>query len=434
MKKYSKNQQEIFTNAHYCDILFTKAGVDMQTNKMRKFLKNNKIVLLSGFSIAVALIITGFLEYRILTDHGWYNSQTLKILRIAFSAIIVLVFVITVINLKASRNRENQTKRQLSVADTLINCITLLAEEQDINKAIDRLLKILNDYFNGDRAYLFEFDYEKQVTNNTYEYAAEGITKEIDVLQNIPLEVIDSWIKKFEETGTFYISSLDKDVDKDSDTYRILEMQQIQSLIAVPLVKDKVIIGFLGIDNPKTNYDELSLLSSATFFILDSIDRRESHEKLHRLSFEDTLTSVYNRNKFNHDIEEYHQKHIDDIGVAYFDINGLKEINDNQGHAAGDKLVKNAAKGINSVFIGDTYRIGGDEFVVITCHVKKDVFEKNVEETIEKLNAHGISVSFGVSWEQNSDNIEKQLTTADHLMYENKLLHYKELDGKTENS
>ena len=119
-------------------------------------------------------------------------------------------------------------------------------------------------------------------------------------------------------------------------------------------------------------------------------------------------------------------KPVDNIGVAYFDINGLKEVNDNQGHEAGDKLVKNAAKGINSVFIGDTYRIGGDEFVVITCHVKKEIFEKNVEKTIENLKANGISVSFGVSWEQKSDNIEKQLTTADHLMYENKLLHYKE--------
>ncbi|MEE1503935.1 MAG: diguanylate cyclase, partial [Acutalibacteraceae bacterium] len=327
----------------------------------------------------------------------------------------------------------NKTKKQLSVADTLINCITLLTEEKDINKAIDSLLKILNDYFDGDRAYLFEFDYEKQTTSNSYEYAAEGISKQIDILQDVPIEVIDSWIKKFEETGTFYISSLDKDVDKESETYKILEMQEITSLIAVPLIKDDLIIGFLGIDNPKSNYEDLTLLSSATFFILDSIDRRESHEKLHRLSFEDTLTSVFNRNKFNHDIEEYHQHPVEDIGVAYFDLNGLKQVNDTKGHEAGDKLVKNAATGINSVFIGDTYRIGGDEFVVITCHIKKDVFEHNVEETIKKLNENGISVSFGTSWEQRSDTIEKQLTTADHLMYENKLLHYKELEEKNGN-
>lgn len=405
----------------------------MHVDKIKKILKHNLILLVSGFTIIVALLLFGIFEFKIITDHGWHNADTTKFLIIAIFAISLLVFFVTAINIKEARKREKQIKKQLSVSDTLISCITLLAEEQDINKAIDNLLKILNDYFDGDRAYLFEFDYENQVTNNTYEYAAEGITKEIDILQNIPLDVIDSWIKKFKETGTFYISSLDKDVDNESDAYKILEMQGIDSLIAVPLVENGVIIGFMGIDNPKANYKDLSLMSSASFFMLDSIERRESHSKLQRLSFEDTLTAVHNRNKFNYDIEEYTTKPVDDIGVAYFDINGLKEVNDTEGHEAGDKLVKSAASGINSVFIGDTYRIGGDEFVVITCHVKKDVFEQNVEETIKKLNENGISVSFGTSWEQNSGNIEKQLSTADHLMYENKLLHYKELEENTEN-
>ncbi len=399
----------------------------MKTSKIKEFIKNNKVVLLSGLTVFTVFFSIAYYELKLISNHGWHNSLSLNILRFSFAGVCLLVFIITAINLIATRSRENKTKKQLSVADTLINCITLLTEEKDINKAVDSLLKILNDYFDGDRAYLFEFNFEKQVTNNTYEYAAEGVTKQIDILQNVPLDVIDTWIKKFEETGTFYISSLDKDVDKDSEAYRYLEMQQIESLIAVPLIKNEVVIGFLGIDNPKINYEDLTLLSSATFFILDSIDRRESYTMLQRLSFEDTLTAVYNRNKFNHDIEEYHNQPVDDIGVAYFDINGLKEINDNLGHAAGDKLIKSAAKGINSVFIGDTYRIGGDEFVVITCHVKKDVFEQNVEETIKKLNENGISVSFGISWEKSSNTIEKQLTTADNLMYENKLLHYKEL-------
>ena len=254
----------------------------MQTSKFKKFVKNNKVVLLSGLTVFSVFFAIAYLELKLISDHGWHNIHSLNILRFSFAGVCLLIFVITAVNLIASKKRENKTKKQLSIADTLINCITLLAEEKDINKAIDSLLKILNDYFNGDRAYLFEFDYEKQVTNNTYEYAAEGVTKEIDILQDIPLEVIDTWIKKFEETGTFYISSLDKDVDKESDTYKILEMQEITSLIAVPLIKDDLIIGFLGIDNPKINYEDLTLLSSATFFILDSIDRRESHEKLHR--------------------------------------------------------------------------------------------------------------------------------------------------------
>lgn len=396
----------------------------MHTSKLKSFIRNNKTVLLSGITILVVFFIVGYIELKIISTHGWHNDYALNIIRFSFAGICLLVTAITFINLYVSRKRENQIKKQLSVSDTLISCITLLAAEHDINKAIDNLLKILCDYFDGDRAYLFEFDYEKQTTSNSYEYAAEGVTKQIDVLQDVPLSVIDTWIKTFEETGTFYISSLDKDVDKDSDTYKILEMQDITSLIAVPLIENDIIIGFLGIDNPKVNYDDLSLLSSATFFILDSIDRRETHAKLHRLSFEDTLTSVFNRNKFNHDIEEYENKPVENIGIAYFDINGLKTVNDNQGHEAGDLIIKTSATGINSIFKGETYRIGGDEFVVITHPVEKDVFEQNVQKVINKLAEIGISVSYGISWEESSKTIEKQLSSADHLMYENKLLYY----------
>lgn len=410
----------------------------MKKQSFFNYVKINRLVLISGAAIITVLSVVMLVEYNFFKDFSWYNRKIAEGLLLSFIIITLLTLLITALNLRASRNKEQETQKKLQISDTLINCITLLAAERDIDKAIDSLLIILNNYFDGDRAYLFEFDYENQTTSNSYEYAAEGVSKQIDNLQNIPLEVIDSWIKKFKETGMFYISSIDKDVDKNSDTYRILEMQEIESLIAVPLVEEEIIIGFLGIDNPKTNYKDLSLLSSASFFILDSIERRESNTKLQKLSYEDALTSVYNRNKFNAVVDEMHYRIKDDIGIAYFDINGLKTINDNQGHQAGDKLIKDAADGINSIFIGDTYRIGGDEFVVISCHVKKEDFEKNVSKAIEKLKNNGISVSFGTSWTGTSENIDEQLSIADHLMYQNKMYHYKKMkelrEKKTEES
>ncbi len=393
-------------------------------DKFKSFVKNNKVALLSGFAIIVVMTIILAVEYNKFEETGGLTSATATLLKGSFLVLICFVLFITYINLRATKKREKQVEKRLGISDTLIDCITVLAEEQNINEAIDRLLKILNDYFDGDRAYLFEFDYENQVTNNSYEYAAEGVTKEIDKLQNIPLEVIDSWIRKFEETGTFFISSLDKDVEKDSDTYRILEMQQIQSLIAVPLIEKEVIIGFLGIDNPKVNYDDLSLLSSATFFILDSIERRESHTKLEKISFEDGLTGVYNRNKFNVLINEKNKDFIK-TGVVYFDINGLKEINDTQGHSAGDLLIKTASRIIDGVFGKQTYRIGGDEFVVIKNNVTKEDFENDVKAVVAKLSANGISVSHGVAWTEKNCNIEQQLAVADKLMYADKLRYYK---------
>ena len=416
---------ELFTITIKYDIInkrFIKRQVAL-VSKFLEFIKSNRTALLSGFAIIVVMTIVLAFEYSGFSAGDGMSANNESVLKRSFWILVLFVMIVTFVNLRATKKREKQVAKKLGISDTLINCITVLAEEQNINAAIDRLLKILNDYFDGDRAYLFEFDYEKQVTNNSYEYAAEGVTKEIDMLQNIPLEVIDSWIHKFKETGMFFITSLDKDVDKDSDTYRILEMQQIESLIAVPLIENDVIIGFLGIDNPKVNYDDLSLLSSATFFILDSIDRRESHAVLQKISFEDGLTGVYNRNKFNAVIDEKN-KCFANAGVAYFDINGLKEMNDTKGHSAGDMLIKNAAKCIDEIFKGDTYRVGGDEFVVIRSNVDKATFEDGVKDVISAFSANGISASCGIAWTESTCDIEQQLTMADKLMYADKLRHY----------
>ncbi len=397
----------------------------MKKNRVPEILKNNTVIIASGIAvIAIIIAVIGF-EFTALNELGEVNKKEVNVLTLSFAIIVSAIIIVVAFNLNATRKREKSIAKQLQVSDTLVNCITILAEEQNINKAINKLLKVLNDYFNGDRAYLFEFDYEKQTTSNSYEYAADGVTPQIDVLQDVPLNVIDTWIKMFEETGTFYISSLGKDVDKDSDTYRILEMQEIESLIAVPLVKNKKIIGFLGIDNPKINYNDLSLLSSATFFIMDGIERRESHTMLEKLSFEDTLTEVFNRNKFNHDVKNLKILKLDNVGIAYFDINGLKLINDTKGHVEGDRIIKDSAKVIKGVFSNQTYRIGGDEFVVIAKSPDEAEFNDRVEDVLRGFSKNDISVSVGVSWAGNTEHIEEYLTSADNRMYERKKEYYK---------
>ena len=137
--------------------------------KLSEFINNNKVALLSGLAIIAVMTITLAVEYTKLEEAGGLTTTTEPLLKGSFLVIISFVLFVTYINLRTAKKREKQVEKQLGNSDTLINCITVLAEEKDINKAVDQLLKILNDYFDGDRAYLFEFDYENQVTNNSYE-------------------------------------------------------------------------------------------------------------------------------------------------------------------------------------------------------------------------------------------------------------------------
>lgn len=73
-----------------------------------------------------------------------------------------------------------------------------------------------------------------------------------------------------------------------------------------------------------------------------AIRRYEDEKMLQRLSYVDTLTSFYNRNRFIEGIEKI-EKETNSIGVIYLDINGLKEVNDHFGHLSGDNLLKRCA-------------------------------------------------------------------------------------------
>ena len=348
-------------------------------------------------------------------------AQTDFIVKLIVTLLIAAVYIVlTLLEHKKIKELEEQTEHKLHTSDTLVECIRVLSEDEKVDKAMDDLLKVVTEYYKADRAYTFEIDYEEESTSNTYEYAAENVTKEIEKLQDVPIDSIESFLAMFKEKGTFFISDIDDDVEKGSSTYEILAMQNVHRLIAVPLIENDEIIGFMGVDNPTVSYHDFSLLSSVSVLILENLEKRKRQEELERMSFQDGLTKLYNRNKFNSTIAEYTAKAPSSLGIAYFDLNGLKVMNDEYGHSAGDRFILNAASTIKYVFEGDSYRIGGDEFAVICADMSEEEFTEKLEEEKKHLWENEISVSIGSCWRGSDNDINAQLREADNLMYENK--------------
>lgn len=150
-------------------------------------------------------------------------------------------------------------------------------------------------------------------------------------------------------------------------------------------------------------------------------------QRLIQLSFRDTMTGLYNRNKFN---QVMHKGRCTEdknrpLGIAYFDLNGLKEINDRYGHDAGDKLIVKTASHLNRLFFDKTYRIGGDEFVVIDRESDEETFRRKVDETTEIMKNDGITIAVGVCRSSGPEDITKMFHEADRLMYEDKQRFYR---------
>ena len=145
---------------------------------------------------------------------------------------------------------------------------------------------------------------------------------------------------------------------------------------------------------------------------------------LQRMSYEDTLTGLYNRNKFNQALDSTWGGEPYRLGIAYFDLNGLKEINDRLGHSAGDALIRSAAEQLRTRFDGMAYRIGGDEFVVIDSGRDEADFQAAVAAVQAGMREKGIHCSVGISWRSSHCNPAEQFDEADRQMYLDKRRFY----------
>ncbi|MBQ3515482.1 MAG: EAL domain-containing protein [Lachnospiraceae bacterium] len=325
-------------------------------------------------------------------------------------------------------NVSNETREKLKIEKTIVKCIHELTRADNLTSAINSVLQSIAEFYQADRAYIFEIDYANKVCHNTYEWCNRGITPQIDNLQNVTIDVIERWLAIFESEPMVVIPDIDTIKETSPDEYLILKEQNISSLLVTPFRSetDKKVSGFIGVDNPSWFTKDYALLESLSYFIIDEMKKRALSEQLFFMSYHDALTGVYNRNCYKKDLEIFSSAFKNSIGIVYADINGLKKVNDELGHNAGDELIKNVASILRSCFESHKiYRVGGDEFVIVCQDISKVDFLSCIEKVQNQVAEHkNCSVSFGHSWSTQADDIEKLVKEADFLMYQNKNNYY----------
>ena len=157
----------------------------------------------------------------------------------------------------------------------------------------------------------------------------------------------------------------------------------------------------------------------------DITQRKEMEAALRRLSFVDTLTELFNRNRFNMEVAALSRRPPERLGVVCFDLNGLKAWNDRRGHLAGDMLIHRTGLCIARAFPGQGYRIGGDEFVVMDAERDEAAFQAALAEARAQFRLHQISISIGSCWRGERCDVWEQYDEADRTMYQEKQAYYR---------
>ncbi|MFM1930913.1 MAG: hypothetical protein RL226_216 [Bacteroidota bacterium] len=193
-------------------------------------------------------------------------------------------FFVTISDVTSEKKAEQELLYHRDFENLLVKCTTKIvqSEESSFGAALDYILAEIGKFSNVDRTYYFEINVDEKTASNTFEWCNDGVSAEIDNLQDVPFEVYPKWIETMMNGMEVYIDDVDNLPDDWANERELLQPQSIQSLLALPVLQGNKIFGFIGFDAVK-----------------DKVVWTETARNLLQI-LADNLGSVINRNLQNH--------------------------------------------------------------------------------------------------------------------------------------
>lgn len=140
---------------------------------------------------------------------------------------------------------------------------------------------------------------------------------------------------------------------------------------------------------------------------------------------QDSLTGLLNRNAYDSDVEQLRSADIGAVVCVYADMIGLHEVNNHLGHKQGNRMLCEFADAARAFFGDDRlYRIGGDEFVIISSAHTKAQTRKQLNYMRERLHTQGCEISVGVASSESTSDLPKIIEQAENEMRREKKEYY----------
>ncbi|WP_295067027.1 diguanylate cyclase [uncultured Fibrobacter sp.] len=310
-----------------------------------------------------------------------------------------------------------------TAADVLKACIKLRGS-QNIRQAFQEVIEDIGAICGSDHCCVLLTDDEKHECTTFAEFLREGscLYPMSRYIQGF-YEIAQTWPDTLAGSTCIIIKD-EHDMEKLQEQNPIwkasLEQAGVKTVVLYPLRHGGELLGYMwalnfNVENVLKIKETLEL---TTFFLASEISNYLLLDKLKVLSTIDTLTSVRNRNEMNNRVDRIVVGNEPvPQGVLFADLNGLKRVNDEQGHAAGDKMLRAAASILQSVFHdGVVYRAGGDEFMILVNEISEDEVQDRVAR-VHFLSGKTENVRFSIGVCYGKKDIRKAMRLADERMY-----------------
>lgn len=214
---------------------------------------------------------------------------------------------------------------------------------------------------------------------------------------------------------------------------KVIEKRAVSNLMAVVVCDlNGKQIGLLGAYNMKKRWENAKPLEQVSLSFALSIEYYKAYQELARVGHIDELTGLLNRNSYHAALLNFVRENCQMLACIYVDVNGLHELNNHLGHKAGDEMLCQVAKVLKENFLDSCiYRIGGDEFVVLSQNQDRETLEQGIIQTRQTLTQYNYHISVGMEW-QNAEQVDitTAVDAAEAAMQEDKRLFYETGGGE----
>ena len=328
------------------------------------------------------------------------------------------------------------------IAVQVIRISIKMRESDDFHAAMDSIIHDLREYCGANRSCILLTDFKKRTASMLCDSVVEDdhIRPDETFLGEGFFDIVEVWDQLIAGSNCYIIhdeKELENLKEVDERWYKSLKHDEIYSLVLFPLRTNGETIGYIMATNfnSEETLNIKSILGVTSFILAAEISNHQLFKRMKILSDTDLLTGLYNRNAMNNRVDRIISG-TDPLpkfyGVVFADLNGLKKMNDTQGHEAGDELLKDAAEKLKGLFYdSEIYRAGGDEFMLIAVDVGEEVLKERVEKLRkDSEDPENISFAVGGYYDNGIGDIRLAMRTADERMYADKERYYKKFPDR----
>ena len=309
-----------------------------------------------------------------------------------------------------SRRESNEKQRQLNVIHDIVDVEKALFNAHEQEENVVTALEKVGRMTGAEHAVLWLPEPSGQSRSYTWDKA--DLRQRLRLRETLVAEIY----RRFGDGAQEVVLSAPKDFPQ---ALKPTDESLLQSLTAVPVKKtDGALAGMMAVCNAYQEQRCVDILHSVSFSFGLFCQNISSYLLMKWEGERDALTGLYNRNRYERDLEELESLYRTSLACVYVDVNGLHELNNQAGHQAGDEMLKTVSAQMAALFVNcRMYRIGGDEFVVLAPDMEADRVQALTDRLEAALKARGIYISAGCAWENRVRSFAQMVRTAEKRMY-----------------